>query len=482
MMQKQRDWIPTWLQEALVRLRPPARVWLVGGAVRDGILGHATTDFDFVVEGDSLTVARHIADQFQGNFYPLDTNRKIGRTILRQKDRDPLYLDFSSLMGSSIENDLRQRDFTINALAIDMGESKHLIDPCGGLQDLKDKVIRQCSPDAFRSDPIRVYRAIRFAVALNAQIEKSTLENVRQIPKGFIGISVERLRDEFFHILDLEKPATALRLLDRLHLLDLLLKTFSLQPSLVSDSLDSRISLVEVLATIIRRLTGTQERESTIDLTFGELRLHLDKFEDDLTRYLAEEIIEGRSKRELLLFAAFVCPEISTNLESNEWPPGRAIQANSKTFRDLGHNMRLSSKESNWLGRWVSGSLLTYLNGSIGRREMFRVLHTSKDTSPAVLLISLARSLTVRRPQLDPDEWKIQVQNAAKIFEYYFGGEYLRFGSSKILSGTELIAEVGMRPGPEVGRILLAIDEAFFVGDIHTQAEAIEMARDLANG
>lgn len=478
-MDKQRHWIPNWLQEALVRVQPPVRVWLVGGAIRDGILGHNTTDFDFAVEGDSLSVARHIADLFQGDFYPIDPNRKIGRAIIRQQDRDPLYLDFSSLMGSGLSEDLRQRDFTINALAIDMRETEHLIDPCGGLQDLRDKVIRQCSPDSIRNDPIRLYRAIRFAVALNAQIEKSTLENLRQSSNEIIGLSVERLRDEFFHILGLEQPATALRLMDRLSLYDPLLKTFSLQRSLVSDSLDSRISLVEKLASIIKLSIGAHDRQSTLALAFGELRLHLGKFEDHLTRYLAEEINAGRSKRELLLLAAFIGPENSTKSEHIEWPPGRAIQENSDTVRDFGHKMRLSSKESNWLGRWVGGSSLPYLNGPIHRREVFRILHTSKDTSPAVLLVSLARSLAVRQPQFDPDEWKIQVQNAAKIFEVYFGDEYQRIGTSKILSGTELMAELGIMPGPEVGRMLLAIDEAFFVGDIHTADEAIEMARNL---
>lgn len=120
--------------------------YLVGGFVRDVLLGRSTADIDIAVAGDGVGIAQKVAGALGGKFVLLDKVKRVGRVIIDTKE-GRWGLDFSSLQGS-IEQDLSQRDFTIDAIAIDLGElnkSVHLIDPFNGWADLKSGVIRGVS-------------------------------------------------------------------------------------------------------------------------------------------------------------------------------------------------------------------------------------------------------------------------------------------------------------------------------------------------
>jgi poly(A) polymerase len=151
--------------------------YLVGGYVRDFLLGRATADIDIAVQGDARGIARDVAEALSGTFVLLDDENRVGRVVVSER-RAPSggswNVDLSSLRGD-IENDLAQRDFTVNAMAIEMKEPEdtgfHLIDPLGGQRDLKAKLIRAVGELAFEDDPARLLRAIRLAAELGMTIE-----------------------------------------------------------------------------------------------------------------------------------------------------------------------------------------------------------------------------------------------------------------------------------------------------------------------
>ena len=148
-------WIPEWLETVIDE---PA-VWLVGGAVRDPLLQRATYDYDFIVAGEARALARRVANSLGGDYFDLDAKRDIGRVIIK---RQQTYLaDFAALQNADILEDLRRRDFTINAIALRLGEYGSPLDPTGGLQDLKDHTLRACSNTAVEQDAIRALRAVR---------------------------------------------------------------------------------------------------------------------------------------------------------------------------------------------------------------------------------------------------------------------------------------------------------------------------------
>ena len=149
----------------LLALAPQAV--LVGGAVRDLLLGLPLRDLDYVLPGDALPVARALADALGAAYYPLDERRGTGRVVWQQPEGAPLVVDIASLGSSSLDDDLRARDFTINAIALAPGDV--LYDPLGGVPDLQNRTLRPCSDHSLVADPVRVLRAVRFLCAFELQ-------------------------------------------------------------------------------------------------------------------------------------------------------------------------------------------------------------------------------------------------------------------------------------------------------------------------
>lgn len=142
--------LPSRLPETVIKLLPHMErdtpVWLVGGGVRDHLLGRYTVDLDFAVDGDALRMARHLADRLGGYYYVLDKQRGTGRVILEEGPGQRRMLDFACLRGPDINSDLRARDFTINAFAINLRDPEQWLDPTGGSNDLKQKIYAPAVP------------------------------------------------------------------------------------------------------------------------------------------------------------------------------------------------------------------------------------------------------------------------------------------------------------------------------------------------
>ncbi|MBT7272892.1 MAG: CCA tRNA nucleotidyltransferase, partial [Nitrospina sp.] len=159
-----------------------SELYIVGGTLRDLILGRQYSDFDFSVKGASI-LAKQYAHATKSALVPLDTTP--GRETFRVVIKKDLYFDFSELQGNSIEVDLSRRDFSINALAISLPDfikgTEKYIDPHNGQKDILNKVIRVLPGSAFSKDPLRMLRAFRFMSILEFKIESSTLKKIKTL-------------------------------------------------------------------------------------------------------------------------------------------------------------------------------------------------------------------------------------------------------------------------------------------------------------
>ena len=180
---------------------PDQKVYLVGGAVRDLVLGRGVKDLDFVVADGSVRLAKAVRKRFDGVWYSLDDEHQTARVILEQGQPDELVLDFTSFIGGSLEEDLRQRDFTINAMAIDLDNLKVVIDPLGGQDDLKKGRLRLGNPNSMLSDPLRALRAVRMTRAFDLDLTLEIYEQLRVASTYLNRISGERIRDELLKCL-----------------------------------------------------------------------------------------------------------------------------------------------------------------------------------------------------------------------------------------------------------------------------------------
>ena len=192
---------------------PDTEIYLVGGTVRDMLLNRVSHDLDFVLPSNGISTARKVANILKTDFMILDNERDTGRAIYTDEDGSRTYLDFATYRGATLEEDLRNRDFTMNAIAFDL-KAQTIIDPLNGASDLRTKLIRACSPTSISDDSIRILRAIRQAAYFEFKIEPETRKAMKQAASLLPNVSPERKRDELFKILDGPKPDSAMRALE----------------------------------------------------------------------------------------------------------------------------------------------------------------------------------------------------------------------------------------------------------------------------
>lgn len=176
----------------------PQPSYLVGGAVRDRLLGRNSDylDLDFVLPETAVETARAIAKHYKAGFVLLDAQRQIARVVFKNAT-----VDFALQEGATLAADLRRRDFTINAIAYNP-HTQELIDPLQGYADLQQRVLRMVSPANLQDDPLRLFRAYRQAAQLDFNIEPDTRSTIRQLAPLIGRVAAERVRVELNYLLN----------------------------------------------------------------------------------------------------------------------------------------------------------------------------------------------------------------------------------------------------------------------------------------
>ncbi|HUL43358.1 MAG TPA: CCA tRNA nucleotidyltransferase [Bacteroidota bacterium] len=200
--------------------------YVVGGFVRDTLLGRPGKDIDIVVVGDGIAFARVVAEKMRAQT-PV-VFEKFGTAMLpvaggkiefvtAREERYERGSRKPTVQKASLESDLSRRDFTVNALAASVRKAGwgKIIDPFHGLDDLKKKVLRTpLEPEkTFDDDPLRMMRAVRFASQLQFSVEKSAFEAVKMMAERMTIVSQERITDEFLKLLSSPVPSIGLKLL-----------------------------------------------------------------------------------------------------------------------------------------------------------------------------------------------------------------------------------------------------------------------------
>ena len=196
------------------------KIYLVGGAVRDILLGRKIRDFDFTVEGLVRPIGKNIANELGGAYYVLDDEREMVRVIIEDEQIGKFDVDIAQLSGETVEDDLQERDFTINAMAIAVGSDNQFVDPLNGLSDMENKMLRMCAPDSLQNDPLRSLRAIRMSLEFGLTMDEDLLNAMYDARSRLYVSSMERYRDEMFKIIRLHKNAEAVSMCQKFGLMD----------------------------------------------------------------------------------------------------------------------------------------------------------------------------------------------------------------------------------------------------------------------
>ena len=205
--------------ELLARLAAQhGRAWLVGGAVRDELLKCPTLDYDIAVEGDVEGLARALARAGPG--HPFRLSEAFGAWRVRAR-HGAWQVDLTPLSGSTLEEDLGRRDLTVNAIARGLATDgqrggSELIDPFGGVADVRARRLRMVGPRSFSADPLRTIRLARLAVELQFEVDEQTAREAAASAPALRGVAQERVFAELCRIVRSDRAVSGLRLMERL--------------------------------------------------------------------------------------------------------------------------------------------------------------------------------------------------------------------------------------------------------------------------
>ena len=464
--------------------------YLVGGAVRDALLMRTTHDLDFVLPSGALKAGRAVANALRGAYYPLDAVRQTARVILYAPDGTREFLDFAVIRGEDLESDLRARDFTINAMAIDLRHPTQLLDPLGGAADLLARQLRACSPRAFLDDPVRILRGVRLAAELNLKIQPETLKIMRQSVGELERVSSERKRDELFRILDGPQPAKALRALEILGALVYVLpelvslKNVMLAPPVDTNVWTHTLDVVRNLATLLDVLDLKYKPDTAANLSMGLVSMRLGRYREQLAEHLKSSITPERLLRSLLFLAALFHQVAQSQIPQVDESAGDMIDndiAGAQMVEERGEALHLSNDEIARLKIIVRFHRRTILlaqeEDPPSRRAIYRFFRDVGDVGVEISLLSLADTLATYGPAPHQDMWARHINTVRMLYEAWWEHHQEYISPPALLGGHDLIDELRLKPGLHIGQILEAIKEAQATGQVTDRDGALSLAR-----
>jgi poly(A) polymerase len=462
---------------AILSSLTPRNVYLVGGSVRDLILGiREIKDIDLLMEDSSESVARNFAERIGGSFFFLDERRNITRVVVKQGfERAPaglLQFDFTNFEGTDLRSDLARRDFTMNSMAMEIrgfletGAPMSLIDPFGGQEDIRRRLVRVADPAVLDADPLRLLRAARFAATLGFEIEGSTVEAIRVRAHRAAMPAPERTRDELFQVLSVPGGGANLLRLDSLGLLEVLLP--ELAP--LRGFAPGRHHRYDILMHSIRTVDHTDE-------VLSRLASIVPEHESIVREHLAEELEPFIPRVAALRFACLLHDNAKAESYSRDDEGeihffGHDAAGADRAF-SICRRFRLSNEATCVVSRLVRHHMRPLnLSGSGGptKRALYRYCRDLKDAVPESILLSLADAHATYEAMPEA-KFTDTTGTASAILAYYYD-KFLRTEAKPFVNGKDLIAR-GMKPGPKFREILEDIRECQTEGSLLDRKEAL---------
>ena len=445
-----------------------APAWLVGGAVRDALLGRPDADIDLAVPRGALALAERVAARLGATAVVLDAERGAARVA-----GPAVRVDINDLRAPTLEADLAARDFTVNALAVPVDRllaagRAPLVDPTGGVADLRAGRLRPAGPGVLTDDPLRTLRAVRLEATLGLRLTPAAARAVRAAAPRLARVSAERVRDELVALLGLAATGRALRRADALGLLAIVLPEIGPMRATAQPAPHR----FDVLEHSLRALTAADRLVARLGA--------LGPWADLIATHLAEPLGGGVTRREALKLAAL--------LHDVAKPETRAVidgrirffghdGLGAERVRAVGERLRLPANATRIVETLIRHHLRPmHLEqaGQVTRRARYRFFRDLGDESRDLLLLTLADAAAVRG--LSPFAvWR----RSSLVRELMAGWQEDREARAvpALLRGEDVMGAFGLAPGPAVGQLLARAREAQDTGLVMTREQALAHLR-----
>lgn len=454
-------------------------LYLVGGAVRDLLLGRPVGDWDLAGH-EMIDFARRFAQAHDLRLIVLHEDFPTARVILRPGDPRG-FVDFVELRAPTLEADLCARDFTINALAWDVRGADTLIDPTGGVEDLVARLIRAPGRSVLATDPLRTLRAFRFAAELGFGIDLETGEWLRELAPRIWEIPGERIGAELLKLFAAPHAADAVQLAEDLGTLESFFPMMAGMRGVEQGGYHHLDVLGHTLLTLHEVERVINEPEVVFPRSAAAVRA-----------WVADPGNRA-AVRLAALFHDVGKPECRTIVDGHARFLGHA-DAGARRFAQFAERVALPARVRKQVVQMVRLHLrpLELANAGIAAEDRGRPLAATitirairrlmRDAEPAalgLLLLAVADRSACRGPASHIEQRARQFAIFDDMLVRYHRWLRAHREQPRLLDGAELMTALGIDEGPLVGELLAAINEAWEDREISSRAEALALARRL---
>ena len=437
--------------------------YLVGGSVRDFYLGKKIlVDRDIAIK-NAEAFAQKIAKKLDATFITLDSENKIYRVVLKDKIN---YLDISELQGESIEEDLKRRDFTINAIAYYLKENK-IIDVTGGLKDLENHILRQISNKNFEEDPLRILRAFRFLAVTGFGMGAELSNGLKKYMPLAMQPAKERINYEIMKLFGGNYTSKTLLKMDEFGLLEQIfpcVKELKKVPPNSHHHLDLFHHVIETVRQIEILYSDSDEKiKAHLDcVDFGGFprinHLKLAGFLHDIGKFSTWTIEESGRHR-------FI----------------KHDDVGSKMIIPLLRELKFSKKQIDYISFMIKFHIYpsnVVAAPDLSEKVMMRYIRKMEDNAIDNIILAKADRLSARGVEITENVISTNINGLNKLLAFYLEKKDTLAPLPKLIDGDEIMQILNLKPSPILGEVIDSIKELQLNGDITTHEEAVEFVKN----
>lgn len=433
------------MQDSLIeKIKPYIKnydAYLVGGYLRDLLSGEISPDRDIAIKCDNLAkLTKKIADELNGSFVELDPVNEIYRVVFGDD-----YIDFAKLLNNNLDDDIKRRDFTINAIMYDINNEK-FVDITGGKKDFEGKIIRTYKISNLSDDPLRTLRAIRFQAKFGFRIDDEIINFIKENNSLILNVAPERVHQELIKTFEGKFLIDALFSMDETGLLDVIFPFFK----------------------DIKKIPSNSHH-------------HLDLF-----HHLIETTRNIRINKPELKLAAFIHDLAKPDCWTIEPETGR--------HRFIGHDelgakkvvpflkkLKFSNKEIEYISKMVQFHIYPSAlmkDENVTERAIIRFIRKIGNDTLDLLELARADRLSARGPAVSDEMIEVNLSNLEKLKEKYFEISPKLKEMPKLVDGNEIMQILNLKPSPKLKEIIDEIKELQLEGKINNKEDAINFLKN----
>lgn len=442
--------------------------YLVGGFVRDALLGDVSFDKDIIVESDNVkNLAKSIAEKLDGHFVPLDETNNIYRVVLSDKIN---YIDLTAPVNGILKEDILRRDLTINSIIYNIN-TEEFIDLAGGINDIKKKVIKGISEQNFLDDPLRLLRIYRFYSKLGFKIDENLIEITKKYKHLIQKPAKERVNLELSKLFEGNFAANAL---EKMHETGLLQEILPVADELkkVPPNSHHHLNLLDHSIEVVRQIQN-----------------YFDKADKEVREHLTNTTLGNTNILGNLKIAGFLHDIGKPQTWTIEEDTGRHRfikhdDIGSKLAPQILKDLKFSKKQISQISKLIKfhiypANIVSMPN--VTEKAFTKFYLKMEELVIEVIILSMADRLSARGPEITKEIIDKNLSGLTKLLNNYLEVKENMKPLEKLLDGNEIMGILNIKQSEKLGHIIKELKEAQISGDVLTKEDAIKFVKNITN-